>query len=375
MRPNRSARPPFGAPAAALALVLAAATLALGAAGCSEERRGSTHEERTASAVALGDQSVLRIETRSADVRLIQSPDDTVRIVTLVRIQSATRSSVDALARQVKLTMERQGAELILRVREPERGRTRVNVSAGPWRLRRSVEIDVTVAVPARARLECETARGDFEAVGLAQAASFVSTSGDVDLSQLGGPVRVQTTSGDVTLRDLAQPPTLRLTAGDVDAVGIAGPLTIRATSGDLSVRQVRGGVRLETSTGDIEAEEIEGSTSISTSAGDVVLGLVAGDTCVVETASGDIEARLDAAPRLVNIRSSAGDVDFRLPAGVGGSIDVQTATGAIRVRSAIEVQTMNRNRLTGRLGGTGSVAIRTSSGDITLATNPGGTP
>jgi DUF4097 and DUF4098 domain-containing protein YvlB len=318
---------------------------------------------------------VLRIETRSADVHFIQSPDDTVRIVSTVRVQSSSARSVEALARQIKLTTERQGDELILRVREPERGRTKITVSAGPWRLRRSVEIELTVAVPARARLDCETARGDLDAVGLTQPASFISTSGDIELSQLTGPVRVQTTSGDVTLRDLSQPPTVRVTSGDIDAVGIVGPLTIRATSGDLSVQQVKGGIRLETSTGDVEARDISGAVLISTSAGDVSLSAAECDSCVIETASGDIDVRIDSSPRYVNVRSSAGDVSLSLPESAGGLLDLQTATGTIRVKSAVEVEIMNRNRLTGRLGGRGTVAIRTSSGDITLAAHSGGKP
>ena len=56
-----------------------------------------------------------------------------------------------------------------------------------------------------------------------------------------------------------------------------------------------------------------------------------------------------------------------------GGVLDLQTASGTIQVKSAVAVETMNRNRLSGRLGGSGAVAVRTSSGDITLATNEGG--
>ncbi|MEO6461626.1 MAG: DUF4097 family beta strand repeat-containing protein [Candidatus Eisenbacteria bacterium] len=371
MGPTRTPDPPFRAPAAGLALL----ALVVAGAGCTGGSRDSVREMRTASAVPMAGHSALRIETRSADVHLIQSPDDTLRVVTTRRVQAGSERTVESILSQIKVTMEPQGDVLVLRVREPERGRTRVRGSAGPWRHRRSVEVELTIAVPARVRVDGETMSGDFDAVGMAQALSLVATSGDIDMSQLSGPARAQTTSGDVTLRDLGQGATVKVTAGDVDAVEVRGPLMMRATSGDLSAQQAHGGVRLETSTGEIEVHGVEGTVMASTSAGDVDVSAAAADSCVVETASGDIAIALVRPSRHLEVRSSSGAVTLRLPPGAGGALDLQTASGAIQVKSAIEVEVMNRNRLSGRLGGSGAIAVRTSSGDITLATSEGVTP
>jgi hypothetical protein len=351
-----------------VAFALAAlAVLVLAGAGCVDSR-DSVREVRTASALGLAGVNSLRVETRSADVHFVQSQDDTLRVVATRRVQARRERTVEDLLAQIKVTMERQGDQLVLRVREPERGRVRVNVEAGPWRYRRSIEIELTIAVPARVRIEGETSRGDFQAVGLAQPISLVSTSGDIELSQLTGESRAQSTSGDITLRDLAQAATVRVTAGDVDAVEVKGPLTVRATSGDLSAQQIHGDLRLETSTGDVEVHGVEGSLFVSTSAGEVEVTGAACDSCLIETASGDITTRIVSAPRLVQVRSSSGSVDLDLPPGAGGALDLQTASGSMQVTSAVDVETMNRNRLSGRLGGSGTVAVRTSSGDITLA-------
>jgi len=376
-RPHDPAPSPASLPPARVAALAGAAlvAVAIAAGGCDFGPRGTSRQVRTASAVPMAGQSVLRIEFRTADVHLVASPDDTVRVVTLKHVQASTESQVDALLSQIKVTMERQGDQLVLRVREPERGRGKISVQAGPWRYRRSVEIELTVAVPARARVECETMSGDLDAEGLASTVSLVSTSGDIDLSRMAGDTRVKTTSGDITLRDLTGGAVIQVTAGDVDAVGVQGPLTVRATSGDISAQQLGGGVRLEASTGDVEVHEVTGTVFVSTSAGDVGITGASSDSCLVETASGDITATLHRAPRIVQIRSSSGTVVLTIPTGAGGALDLQTASGSIQVRSAVEVETMNRNRLSGRLGGSGSVAVRTSSGDITLAALEGATP
>ncbi len=352
--------------AALLAPLLVLAVAALVAAGCNE-RRGVVREDRIASAVALGSSAIVRIETRSADVHLIASPDDTVRVVTARRVEGSTAQNADAVFNQIKVTMERQGDMLVLRVREPDRRRPRVTVDAGPWRVRRSVEIELTIAVPARARIECETARGDFDATGLPQQAAFVSNTGDVELIRMTGRASVQTTSGDVTLRECDGPALVRVTSGDVDANDLRGGLIVRATSGDVSATGVRGGARIETSTGDVGANDIVGPVFVSTSAGDVDLSATA-DSCAIETASGDVQARLSGVPRFVQVRTSAGRVELVIPERTGGTLDLQTSSGAMSVRNELAVDTMNRNRLTGRLGGTGTVAVRTSSGDIALS-------
>lgn len=340
------------------------ATLLLG--GCSS-REPYVRETRQASAVPLPPQSRLRVETRSADIQLVPSPDDTVRVVTYRRVQSMSQRSMEALDGQVRVTMERSGDELVLRVREPERGRSRVTVRAGPWRLRRGIEIELTVAVPARAQVAVETERGDVEARDLTQPVTVRTTTGDVDLTALSGEVRIESTSGDVVLKRMAAAVTIRVTSGDVDADEVKSPLTVRATSGDVKASQIDGTLRIETSTGDVEVLESRGTVSVWTSSGDATID-TAPDSLSAQTASGDIEARVTGPPRHVLLKSSSGTVNLELPPNAGGDLDLQTATGAMSVTSAIDVKSMSRNRLTGSLGGRGSVEVRTSSGDITLS-------
>jgi hypothetical protein len=87
----------------------------------------------------------------------------------------------------------------------------------------------------------------------------------------------------------------------------------------------------------------------------------------VIETSSGDQSIDVVGAPSFLSLRSSSGEIELQLPAGAGGTLDVQTATGAMNVSSKLEVGTANRNHLTGQLGGRGQTLVRSSSGDIRL--------
>ena len=349
----------------AVLVVLAGSALL---AGCDETHDMNVREDRIASALPLAPQTSLRISTRTADVRLVPSPDDTIRIITVKRVQSMSSRSVDALWNQIKVTSERAGSDLILRVREPERGTSKVTVEAGPWRLRRRVEIELTVAVPAGCAIAFDTERGDLEAHDLKQSLTLDMYSGDAHVYDLdGGALRATATAGDFTIQRVRQPVSVRSTSGDIDAEDVTGDVALRATSGDVTLDRVKGRVMIETSSGDVDADGLVGNTFVSTSSGDATVRTQA-DSLVVETSSGDQSVDVFGNPAWLNLRSAAGGIELALPRGAGGALDVQTATGAMSVSSAIEVGTMTRNQLTGRLGGNGRTVVRSSSGDIRIS-------
>ncbi len=347
--------------------LLVVAGLALVAVGCGERRPTHVREDRLASALPLAPQTAIRVETRSADVHLVPSPDDTVRVLTVKRVQSMSERSVDALWKQIRVTVERSGNELVLRVREPERGTSSVSVEAGPWRIRRRVEIEVTIAVPVGRPIAFVTERGDLDAHDLKQALTLDLYSGDAHIYDLdGGDLKVSATAGDVTIQRVRQPISVRTTSGEVEGEDLTGPVAVRATSGDVTLDRIAGRVAVETSSGDVQVDNAVGNALVSTSSGAATVR-AQGDSVVIETSSGDQDISLLGPPRMVSLRSASGGIELALPRGAGGELDVQTATGKMSVSGAIKVGTMNRNHLTGNLGGAGTTVVRSSSGDIRL--------
>ena len=336
-------------------------------AGCDERGDAHVREDRVASLLALGPQTKLRVETRSADVRLVPSPDDTVRVLTVKRVQGMSQRSVDALWSQIKVTVERAGPDLVLRVREPERGNSKVTVQAGPWRMRRRIEIEITVGVPAGKPVYVLTERGDVEAHDLKQPLQLDIYNGDAHVYDMdGGSLMATATSGGIHIQRVRQPVSVRTTSGDIDAEDVTGPMALRATSGDVTLDRVQGRVAIETSSGGVQVDAVVGNVLVSTSSGDANVQAHA-DSIVIDTSSGDQVVDVLGRTSFLSLRAASGDIELQLPKGSGGALDVQTATGAMTVSSAIEVGTMTRNHLTGRLGGGGQTLVRSSSGDIRL--------
>ena len=200
-------------------------------------------------------------------------------------------------ASDVRLTSAPAGAELRVRakvtegLRTPERD---VQESDGTLRLSSSCGflfggncgVDYEIAVPAGTAVDVDASAGDVHAEDLTSTV----------------PVRLESSAGDVTAVDVTAPElTLSSSAGDVDARGVrAERVTGESSAGDvfLSLRTPPQRLDANSSAGDVEIVLPDAAYRVdaSSSAGDV-------DTRRVDTDS--------SSPRIVNARSSAGDVQI----------------------------------------------------------------
>jgi hypothetical protein len=158
---------------------------------------------------------------------------------------------------------------------------------------------DFVVTVPRGTKVTGENGSGDISVSGVS-GVDAKSRSGEFEVSNVTGDVKIDLTSGDVIVRDLTGKLDVKATSGDIEASGLkGGPVNVETTSGDLELRMAEANdVRAKGTSGDIEVSAPAGSWNVSTQArsGDVENGL--GDdpdgthTLEATTTSGDIELR-----------------------------------------------------------------------------------
>ncbi|MEM9325753.1 MAG: DUF4097 family beta strand repeat-containing protein, partial [Bacteroidota bacterium] len=91
------------------------------------------------------------------------------------------------------------------------------------WNNRTSLS-KLEIQVPKGIYVRLQTTSGDIFARGLdGKELSVSSTSGDIELSDMFGPLEVTCTSGDVELDDVNGPLDVRTTSGDIEVSGIKG--------------------------------------------------------------------------------------------------------------------------------------------------------
>ncbi len=101
--------------------------------------------------------------------------------------------------------------------------------------------------------------------------------SGDVNISDIDGPVSISGGSSNITVNRVGALE-IRARAGNINVDGVEGLVYIIATSGKIAVRRAGGDVRATSINGDINIQCVRGRVDASNARGGIVLNAVEGD-------------------------------------------------------------------------------------------------
>ncbi|MEU5507872.1 DUF4097 family beta strand repeat-containing protein [Streptomyces fungicidicus] len=179
----------------------------------------------------------------------------------------------------------------------------------------------------------------------------------------------------------LAVPARTRVEVGVVGAgamvSGIRGPAAVKGVAGDTTLVALSGPVRADTVTGNVEAQSVTGDLRFASVSGDLTVVDGSGSSVRADSVSGSMIVDLDPdGPTDVRLTSVSGEIAIRLPEPADADVEANTASGAISNAFddlRIEGQ-WGAHKLTGRLGaGSGKLRATTVSGSIALLRRPAG--
>jgi DUF4097 and DUF4098 domain-containing protein YvlB len=300
-----------------------------------------------------------------------------------------------------------------------EDGETIIEVTAPPEMQDATADLDLSL--PSTLPVEVHTAHGDIRAVGIATALTAHSQSGEIDAENgvpFAGNAMFQASSGDIRVQDWPLSSgdlTLQTTSGDAVVRDFsAGTCTLSTQSGSLLVESFEAGhinagsasgdirfvtgtlqlhgtantqsgsirfedvtakqVGVEAVSGDVTLRNVTGTVSAVTTSGDVEIDGVSIEDLTVKTVSGDAGITVNgpfSGSLIANTVS--GDVELKLPDDTAAWIDAATTSGDISCKITLEDrQSEDSRRVGGRIGsGSGTIKIRTISGDIQLDQEP----
>jgi lia operon protein LiaG len=211
---------------------------------------------------------------------------------------------------------------------------------------------DLVVEVPAGRTFAAYLGVGEMEATGLSGDIRLDSGSGSVTATDMSGSLDVDTGSGQVTVRR------------------VDGNLRIDTGSGGVEVEAVVGAdVQLDTGSGRVRVSGVEAQRfSVDTGSGSVSLEGISAPIVVVDTGSGAVDIELLTDVDQLDVDTGSGSVTVRAPANLGAMVEIDTGSGGIDVDFPLEVTSVRRDRVQGRLGdGQGIIRIDTGSGGIRI--------
>jgi lia operon protein LiaG len=199
---------------------------------------------------------------------------------------------------------------------------------------------------------------------------------GEMEASGVSGNLRLDSGSGSVTATDITGALEVDTGSGAVRVSRVNGSLHLDTGSGSIEVDDVTGDeVELDTGSGRVRVRDVRaGSFAVDTGSGAVTLDRISSPTVVVDTGSGSVDIELLTDVDRLDIDTGSGSVTVRAPASLGAMVEIDTGSGSIDLDFPVEVTSVRRDRVQGRLGdGQGTIRIDTGSGSIRLLRSTAG--
>lgn len=251
--------------------------------------------------ISVNGAATLNVSTGSGYIHITPGPDGSIHIIGHVHSDhSWFGGSADEAVRRV--------------TDNPPINQNGNTVDVGQHTHFQNVSIDYVITAPRGATVEAG------------------SGSGDLDISNLGGPFKGSTGSGNIDANDLTGDVALNAGSGNITAMmNSAKYVKVETGSGNIHLRGVTGGLFAEAGSGDIE---VNGQP---------------GEGWKLETGSG-------------NITLNTGDTAHF-------SLDASTGSGEVRSDPSITTHgSMDHHHMTGEVNGGGpTIRVETGSGDVRI--------
>ena len=210
-------------------------------------------EPRTARVDARGASRIIII-ARSGWLR-VEGKDGTTEVVA----EGTARAPRKDLLDQIKLTGTRSGNVVRIEVDIPDTKNHDwdSNWDSGP-------ALDLTVTVPDNIAVEVEDSSGELRVTGTA-ALDLDDGSGQIEIQDIGGALRVRDGSGSLEIQNVRGDVTIEDGSGEIDVRDVTGSVTLRDGSGSITARGVGGSVIVERDgSGGIRVVDVGGDLTVN---------------------------------------------------------------------------------------------------------------
>ena len=198
------------------------------------------------------------------------------------------------------------------------------------------------------------------------------TTSGDVEIGDIGGFLELKTVSGDISITTVKDGVKCKTVSGDIYMIKINGNVDIKTTSGDIEIEAIKGSVEAETVSGDIKIGAIKGSVEAETVSGDIDLeGFSQAKEIEIETISGYIAIQGFLSPDgTYYLDSHSGKIKVAIPSDSVFELQTKTFSGEIECDFELKVSgKIDRKKIQGVVGkGGANLNLSTFSGNIQIS-------
>lgn len=194
------------------------------------------------------------------------------------------------------------------------------------------------------------------------------TVSGDISVEQAEGDTTVSTTSGNVMISRMDGDIRISTVSGDISLGEAEGNMGFSSTSGIIRLQDGTGPFEADTTSADILVEKLDGSFRMDTTSGDIVIS--EGSSCGnVNTISGEVRIYLKEMTGNLDVSTTSGNVNFKLPGTDSWTLDFDSVSGECSTFFDDQLQFNKKgNHAEGAYGdGEKTIEVSTTSGDLRI--------
>ncbi len=291
--------------------------------------------------VAAGGKLTVNVDRGS--IHITTSDSDKVNVKITRELKNTSTAEAKKVFEQHKIELTSRDNEVRI---EAERPQKLISGANNPFN---RLQVDYTIAIPARFDIDLKTAGGHIEVADLEGKAVVHTSGGNLQFAAIKGPLKAHTSGGHITLSKAI---------GDAD---------VDTSGGDLRLGEIEGNLIAHTSGGHITLEKTKGSVKVSTSGGNIRVNDAYGPVNA-HTSGGNVSAHLNTQPTAdCSLKTSGGNVEVLLASNLAVDLDAHTSGG--RVQSDFP-GTLNKQKtkLTAQINGGGpNLVLETSGGNVSI--------
>jgi DUF4097 and DUF4098 domain-containing protein YvlB len=271
-----------------------------------ESRIREKYEEKFERTVKLAKGGHVSLINISGSIEVKSWNKGEVKIDALKTSRASSLSQAKENAAEVKIVVQKEGDTLRIKTEYPKR--------RGSRRRRLSVSVHYNLWVPSKASVRIDSTSGSVEMENIGGEVKVDVKSGSVDLKDIGGEVKVDVTSGSVTIKKAAKGVDCDIISGRLELQDIRGDAYLKTVSGKIKVERIKGSIEAETTSGGIEMRKVTGAKTIK---GKVLSGSIVYD--------GDIDPN-----GRYTLHTHSGSIRMFISSGSGFELEAKTFSGRI---------------------------------------------
>ncbi len=195
------------------------------------------------------------------------------------------------------------------------------------------------------------------------------TSSGEIDVTDLAGEVRLTTSGGSVSLGEILGRVFVRTSGGGISLKKVAGDVDVKTSGGGIKIGKVTGALKAITSGGGVSTKMVKGDAYVRSSGGGLSLYGISG-RIQGETSGGSVKAEIIGhIAGNSYLKTSGGSITVYINENANFNIDAYTSGGSVSLDLPVKViGKIKSNAIVGKVNRGGSMLkLRTSGGSIRI--------